>query len=349
MSSKRVVRIVSAIGLCVLLVGVSGCKKPAPEVTSAWPVAKGERVVPEPPPVPRWPYTGEDAPDLEAVAKRPLSVKIENSSAARPQKGLSSADVVYESIAEGGITRFNCIFHSTVPKTLGPVRSARLSDLWIVPQYDGLFFFSGASGSVEREVNKAGIDNLSQDAGVYRPYWRASDRHAPHNLMLDTEKAYAEAEKRKYETTAELQALQFQRGGTDVTETVSTINVPFSQANYVRWEYDESSDSYLRWNNGNVHKDATSGKQVNADNVVVLWAKYTEARKDMVGSRTYKITLGGKGRATIFRNGVRIDGLWLAKRDAPPRFQTRGGAAIKLAPGRTWFQVIPLDTDISMK
>ena len=313
-----------------------------------WPVAASERVVPQPPPALRWPYTGLDAPNAASVRRRPLSVKIENSSAARPQTGLNSADVVYETIAEGGITRFNCIFQSNVPKTLGPVRSARLSDMWIVPQYDGLFFFSGASGSVLSKVRSAKLPNLSHGAAG-RPYSRASDRSAPHNLMLDTKKANEEAAKKKYATEADLDRLAFERRSAEATPAVDRIEIPFSQANRVRWEYDAEGDRYLRWNNGAVHKDRASGQQVRATNVVVMWAKYTVASKDKVGSVTYDIKLGGEGRATIFKNGGRFDVTWKATRNSPPRFSDASGAPVRLARGTTWFQVIPLDGRIDMK
>jgi hypothetical protein len=298
---------------------------------------------------PRWPFTGKDAPSTEAVEKRPLSIKIENSPSARPQIGLNSADVVYETITEGGITRFNCIFHSKLPKTVGPVRSARLSDMWIVPQYDGLFFFSGTSDSVSRAVRKYKLPDLSQDAGVSYPYWRASDRSAPHNLMLDTSKAYKEAKKRDFRMTTEVSGLQFDRLPAETTPTVTTIKIPFSQANSVRWEFDEDSDDYKRWNNGAVHRDRASGKQVNPRNVVVMWAKYTAATRDMVGSTTYDIDLGGSGKAAVFRNGQRYNCTWKADRDNVPRFVDEDGQPVKLAVGRTWFQVVPTDAKISAK
>lgn len=339
-----------AVSIVLLLGVLAGCsKKPEPVVTSAWPVATTERVVPQPPVPPRWPYTGKDAPSSAAVMRRPLSIKIENSPNARPQTGLNSADLIYESITEGGITRFNCIFHSTPPKTVGPVRSARLSDLWIVPQYDGIFFFSGASTSVNRAVNRARITNLSQDNGIAFPYWRSSQRSAPHNLMLDTQKAYAEAKKRKVPVTARLEPLQFDRRSITATPVITAIEIPFSQANRVRWEYDESRKKYLRWNNSAAHKDAATGKQVEADNVVVMWVKYKPISHDKVGSTTYDVNLGGSGRVSIFRAGQRFDGTWTAGRDAPPRFKDAQGKPIKLSVGRTWFQVIPLDGTITME
>jgi hypothetical protein len=298
---------------------------------------------------PRWPYTGKTASADAKTDRRPLSVKIENSPAARPQIGLNSADVVYETISEGGITRFNAIFHSKLPETLGPVRSARLSDLWVVPQYGGLFFYSGASASVNRAVNNAGLPNLSQDRGVAYPYWRSTQRYAPHNLMLDTKKAYAEAKKRDFSVKADLTGLQFARRSVAATPTITSIDIPFSQANRVRWVYDPDSNSYLRWNNGAVHRDAASGKQINPRNVVVIWAKYRPASRDKVGSTTFDITLGGEGRVSVFRGGQRFDGTWTADRDAPPRFADSDGKPIKLAAGRTWFQVIPQDGRITME
>lgn len=342
-------RMCTAALVALALLSAGGCSKPPAGVKSAWPFASAEREVPRPPMVPRWPYTGVTAPSAQAISRRPLSIKIENSSASRPQIGLNSADVVYETITEGGITRFNCIFHSQIPKTVGPVRSARLSDLWIVPQYDGLFFFSGASSSVNSRVNGADLPNLSQDVGVSRPYSRATNRSAPHNLLLDTTKAYAEAKKRGFKTTARLEALQFDRRTLDASPAVSVIDIPFSQANSVRWEYDRDLNAYLRWNNGNKHRDAATDEQVRADNVVVIWAKYTQASRDMVGSTTFDVDLGGKGRVSIFRDGTRLDGTWVAQRNAPPRFRAKDGSPLKLATGRTWFQVIRTDGRIDMR
>lgn len=346
MSSKH---LLSLVMVAVALAAPSGCAEPRAVVRSPWPRATAERVVPRPPMPPRWPYTGERAESPKAVSRRPLCVKIENSTASRPQIGLSAADVVYETITEGGITRFNCIFHSAIPRTIGPVRSARLSDLWIVPQYRGLFFFSGASTSVNARVRAAGLPNLSEDAGVSRPYWRSRERSAPHNLMLDTSKAYEEARRRGMKVTAVLEPLQFDRRSLEPSPAVDVIEVPFSQANRVRWVFDEKSGRYLRFNNGVPHRDAGTGRQVSADNVVVLWARYTPVSRDKVGSTTYDVKLGGSGRATIFRDGTRLDVTWVADRTRPPRFKAADGSPVKLARGRTWFQVVPLDGRIVMR
>ena len=128
----------AAIALSIAL--SAGCTADTPAtVTSAWPEADSERTVPKPASLVRWPLTGLPAPDAAATRARAVGVKVENSPESRPQSGLDQADVVYETLTEGGITRFNAIFHSNACEVVGPVRSARLSDVYLMPQYQALF------------------------------------------------------------------------------------------------------------------------------------------------------------------------------------------------------------------
>jgi hypothetical protein len=339
----------AALLLVVALLPTGCLPRRLAEVTSAWPIANSERVVPRPPEPVLWPLTGLVAPGVEDIARRPLSVKIENSPISRPQTGLNSADVVYESVAEGGITRFNAIFQSRTPKTVGPVRSARLSDLWIVPQYHALFVFSGASYQVNSAIRSARLPNLSQDAGVSAPYSRSSSRSAPHNLYLNTTRAYAEAAKRGMAVTEDVPRLQFSPRVASDAATITVVSIPFSYANRVSWTYRPATKQYFRVNDGKKHFDDATNTQIAANNVVVLWARYSSSSRDKLGSTTYDISLGGSGRASVFRDGKRLDGTWTADNTAPPRFTAADGTPIKLAPGNTWFQVIPLNVSITMK
>lgn len=351
MTRSRTRLILAALALLAAGLLAAGCEKQKPaEVISAWPQTDSERVVPAPPLPPTWPLTGVVAPTQGSGKKRPLSVKVENSPVARPQTGLNSADVVYETVTEGGITRFHLVFQSNVPPIVGPVRSARLSDLWIVPQYHGAFFYSGASNSVDVRVRQAGLPDLSQDAGISYPYFRSTARPAPHNLYLDTKKAYTEMKRREVKLTASVPKLAFGPASLLASATaVKSVYIPFSGFNNVTWTYDKKNEVFLRQNNGRVHRDAATGKQVSAKNVVVLWANYTVASRDKRHSPTYDIKLGGQGRATVFRGGKRYDGKWIATRSQPPRFVDKKGRPIRLAPGNTWMQVVALDVNITMK
>jgi hypothetical protein len=117
----------------------------------------------------------------------------------------------------------------------------------------------------------------------------------------------------------------------------------------VTWEYDADRGAYARSNNGSRHVDRVSGEQYRARNVVVLWARTTATGPRGIGGTTLEIALVGSGRAAIFRDGVRIDGEWETDGSSPPIFRGDDGALARLAPGNTWFQVVPLDVNISMQ
>ena len=144
-------------------------------------------------------------------------------------------------------------------------------------------------------------------------------------------------------------SFQFARGSRDATVQVTSVSIPFSQANRAGWTYDADEGVYLRTTNGSVHNDAETGEQARAKNVVVMWAKYTVASRDKVGSVTYDIGLTGEGRATVFVNGQKYDGTWSTDGSNPPRFTDESGQPIKLGVGNTWFQVIPTDVNITFE
>lgn len=337
----------AAVMACVALLLTSCAPKPA-ALTSAWPLASVEPTIPAPPMLERWPLTGLSAPDASAIVRRPLSVSLQNAPAARPQSGLNEADVVYETVAEGGVSRFNCIFQSSTPQVVGPVGSARLSDPWIVAQYQALFFFSGGSAPVDTAVRAASLAALSPDFGESAPFFRMGGKPATHNYYLLTDKGYAEAERRGLPVTIDVPKLQFEPS-VAATPSITRIDIPFSPANHVRWTYDPRTRMYLRVNDERVHRDAATGKQVSAKNVVVMWAKYATTGNNESSSRTNDVELGGQGRASVFHDGQRSDGTWAAGKDTPPRFLAADGTPIKLAPGTTWIQVIDLSVSITMR
>ncbi|MHB1016401.1 MAG: DUF3048 domain-containing protein [Coriobacteriia bacterium] len=346
--TRRTIAVLCALSF--LLAGIAGCAPEEAEVVSNWPVATDERPAEKPAEPIVWPLTGLEAPSAEAIASRVVSIKVENSRESRPQTNLQLADVVYESVTEGGITRFNALFHSQAPTEVGPVRSARLSDVDIVPQYKALFCFSGASASVNAKVRASGVDNLSEDAGVTKPFTRSSSRPRPHNLYTSVVELRAEAERRGMATTAQVTGLAFEKPSAAATGTpIAAFDIPFSSYNKVTWTYDSATNTYLRTNNGTPFTDAATGKQVSARNVVVVWAKYTAASRDKVGSTTYDITLVGNGRATVFRDGQALSGTWEAGADAPPIFKAQDGTQIRLRPGNTWLQIVDTSVNIAMR
>jgi len=342
-----VFRLALVLMLMGLVAGLAACKKKAaskpPAVTSEPTVTASQAT---------WPLTGLPASDSSVVKRRPLAVKIENLKAARPQTGINSADIVYETTVEGGITRFNCLFDSTIPATVGPVRSARLSDFWIVPQYQGLFFYSGSNSQVDKGLKPRNMTKLSYNSATSL-YHRISGRKAPHNLYLSLSQAYAAAQKRGIAIAGSgpNPGLVFgELSSGETTTPASAIDIPFSVLSHVNWTWDSATKHYLRSNDGAISIDALTGKQLWATNIVVMWANYTtESKLDPAGNPTYDITLGGTGKAAVFRNGVRIDGTWSATANTPPTFTDAQGKTIPLEPGRTWFEVPRVTVNVTNK
>ncbi len=350
MRNAPAARAAMATLLVLTAVAIAGCAKgkTEPRITSAWPRADSERVVPKPPEPPRWPLSGMAAPDAATILRRVYSVKIENSPAARPQTGIQAADVVYESLAEGGISRFNAMYHSSLPAMIGPVRSARLSDTYVVPQYGAVFLYSGANKQVLRGIRRAKIQSMSEDAGGTGPFFRNRAKRAPHNLFIRSERLLPSLKARKWPTSKAIEPFLFERGRSDATPTITEISIPFSSANRVTWTYDAKTGRYLRVNNGAVHRDAVTGKQISARNVVVLWATTGRGMRGRYGS-TLDIVLIGENKVAIFRGGRRYNGTWTAEAGSLPSFRGSKGRLIKLAPGNTWFQVVPGGVKISAR
>ncbi|MCL2530266.1 MAG: DUF3048 domain-containing protein [Coriobacteriia bacterium] len=304
------------------------------------------------------------------MGARPLCVKIENSRESRPQFGISRADVVYESISEGGITRFNCIFQSTLPEDVGPVRSARNSDISIVPQYQGIMIYSGANPVVMYQMGIAGLPVLTEGASGFH---RVDFMSAPHNLFYYLPGGYADAggmgipmilsDPPTFEflptsggshgvggaptgaTTSSSDAAA--QAANPPAAPVSKLVVPFSDFFSAEWTWTgEGSDGrWMRFMDGPTI-DGIDEEQIGATNVVVLWAPHTP---DAAGGTTWEIALNGSGRASIFTQGGRIDGNWHTDGTTPPRFYDDNGAAIRLTPGNTWFQVLMPGMDISAR
>jgi len=299
------------------------------------------------------------------IHSRPVNVKIENSYEARPQYGLSRADVVYETLAEGGITRFNCVFQSNLTEEVGPVRSARNSDISVVPQYQGVLFYSGANDEVRYQLSYAPFPSFIEgEEGFYR----VDFRYAPHDLFYSLPQAYTVIQENGYEislaypptfeflklSSPQEAAMATVVGATAPEFSPDTVNppatpvsqliVPFSTGfeNEWTWTGEGLSGGWLRSQEG-PSIEAIDDTQIKATNVVVLWAPHYYVA---AGGGTYEIDLTGSGYASVFTQGGRIDGTWTTDGTTPPRFRDYNGEIIYLTPGNTWFQVLPLSSDI---
>jgi hypothetical protein len=335
-----------ALGLAALaaLTGCASCSRPTAPASAPKPK-------PAPPqPAAFWPLLGTPAPSAGAIRVRVVSVKVENEKPARPQSGLAQADVVYETVIEGGDTRYNALYQSRAPTKVGPVRSARLSDTYIVPQYHAVFGRIGADYVVETAIKQTpNMDDLNE-FHTPAPYTRSSARRAPHNLYTSIPALRRAAVAKGFPAAADAPGLAFGALPAATSETATAIGIPLSAVAHAQWTWLPSAKRYARAFNGSRAGDAGTKTPYEASNVVVLFAQTVRTKAlDPAGNPTFEQILGGTGKAVVFRDGRRFDGSWSAGKDAPPVLRANDGSALALSPGVTWFEVVPTDGTVTSR
>ena len=288
------------------------------------------------------PLTGvEVAPEL---ANRPVTgVMIENSPDARPQSSLSQAGLVFEAVAEGGITRFLALYQEAKPKNIGPVRSLRPYYLDWGMGFDAPIAHVGGSGQALQLVQARKAKDLDQ-FGAGNSFWRASDRYAPHNVYTSAKNLDALNKARSY-TSSKFKSFPRKDAAVSETPTASTITVDFSGPLYaVNFKYNKESNNYGRSLAGAPHIDRETGKQIRVKNVVVVKMPTTYN-----GSYAVMPTIG-KGEAVIFRDGTAIKGTWRQKSYGERiEFLDAEGKEIELNRGNTWIAVNPTHRPFSYR
>lgn len=308
----------------------------SPDVTAS--------ATPEPAPMPyKAPLTGM-ARETEAV-NRPIAVMINNFSAARPQSGLTQADVVWEVLAEGGITRLVAIFQSTdaLANTIGPIRSNRAYLIDIADSYGAIMVHAGGSPEAYGILQKQGKPYLDEitNAGSY--YWRSKDRKAPHNLYSNLEKLRQGADKKGYRSDLPVPVYPFAAEGAIAgiedpnSESAANIDITFLMKDYkVGYIYDGTSGIYNRFINDQPHVDMNNNEQLAAANLVIIETRHKTL--DNVGRLSVDLESGGAGY--LFQKGLKIDIEWVRSPDGMVRF-TRAGKEISFVPGKTYIHVVP--------
>jgi hypothetical protein len=296
------------------------------------------------------PLTGETV-DPAVLARRPLAIKISNAPAiVRPQSGLNNADLVFEHYAEGGLTRFTAVFYSKDADPVGSIRSGRIIDLEIPKMYDAAFAYSGASGPVRLMFQDSAFFDriISPDFG-HGGFFRVEDPNKAfeHTLFTNTGNLRFILDQRGQNTPPQFQnGMAFSQEPLNPGEPARQIEIGYD-GTYVTWAYGEGNGRYTRWTDGQPHLDANTGQQLSFKNIIVLGAHHedTDILEDNVGGGHYsiQIQIWGEGPVSIFRDGVRIDGRW--HRNDPsemPTFTDLDGNILPLAPGNSFFQLVPL-------
>lgn len=279
-------------------------------------------------PPPAAPLTGRPDPGGRSLRRPALSVKVENTPAARPQAGLDEADVVWEEVVEGGITRFLAMYNSRVPEVVGPIRSVRLTDPGIVWPVGGIFAFSGGARPATQAIDQAPVVVVDESrAGP--AMFRDGSKRAPHNLFGRGAGLFA-----KGGEPVPPPALfgYLPRGRNPAGETASAVRIGFAGGYAVTYTWDRGSRSWIRSMDGVPFK-AASGATIAPTNVVVLSVRYAGG----VGRQGAEAQLVGEGPAWVLSGGKVVVGRWVRPdRAKPARLVDAAGAPVRLVPGTTW-------------
>ncbi|HSW80106.1 MAG TPA: DUF3048 domain-containing protein, partial [Candidatus Saccharimonadales bacterium] len=272
------------------------------------------------------------------------AVMIENSDFARPQAGLREAGVVFEAIAEAGITRFMALYQEAKPKNIGPIRSARpYYALWALG-FDAPYAHVGGSPEALGNIKQWHVKDMNQFAyGSY--YHRISSREAPHNVYTSIDKLAA-IERLNNWKTSNFTGFARKKPDPAKTPTASTIDFHISSSDFfVHYKYDPTSNSYLRWEGGAPHTDATTGKRLHPNVVIGLVMPY---KVESDGYHSAYNTLGS-GKAYVFQDGKVTIGTWHKSGRSTNFTFTDAGNPIKLNPGQTWITALGSSGNVSYK
>lgn len=306
-------------------------------------------------------------------ARRPMGIMIENHLEARPQSGLSSADVIYEFVAEGGITRFLTMFYCKDARYVGPVRSARVYFIDMVRAYGNnpLYVHVGGANQPGKadalglltKLKWSGYNDMNQFSVPFPIFARDYERNpgvaTEHTMYSSTTKLWKyAADKRKLTNVDEdgvkwdedFTPWKFKDGKASSSPTAPKISYDFweGRKDYaVEWTYDAASNTYKRSQNGKPHEDKNNKKQLYAYNVVVASVVESPANDGYAGGHLLYKTLGS-GKALVFQNGEVIEGTWKKpKEEDMMRFYDEKGKEIELVRGLTWVSAIPQGNEVT--
>ncbi len=336
---------------------------PPPPVVRLPPPPKAPRA-PKPPPPPPPPPPAPKAVPLPgdspltgigvggyATGHPALVVKIDNVGAARPQQGINEADVVFEEMVEGGFTRFAAVYHSTPADPVGPIRSARSTDVALLaPLYHPLFSYSGANRDFQKMIRESSMIDVGVD--IYPgQYYRHKGRKAPQNLFSNTSALHSLASP---DAQAPPPLFSYRGVGTRPSEPgarpISRASAKFfydgKERTNVSYDWDAGTNSWTRIQNNSLHVD-TEGRKVAPNNVIFQFVNYRNTGYvDSSGAKVPEADVVGTGDAWILSAGYLVPVRW-EKRDLNDVTVFRGedGRYARLLPGRTWVELVPPPID----
>ena len=342
------------------------------------PNGSNEPTVPAEPKTEACPINGEMLTKTQKAnweKRRPLGIMIENHKDARPQSGISSADVVYEAVAEGGITRFLAVFYCKDTPYVGPVRSARMYFIQMLEEYGNNPLYAHVGGAnTPGPANALGeindlkwnlYNDLNQFSVPFPYYWRdyerLPNRATEHTVYSSTSKLWQYAATKRELTNVDSDGVAWDKNFTSwkfsdeakLEDRGGATKISFGFWNSfasdfsVDWVYNKSSNSYIRNNGGQPHVDKDTGKPLEAKNIVIVFASERPANDGYDGGHIlYK--LNGEGESLVFQNGKTIKATWTKEDDeSRMKFVDENGKEISFVRGQIFVEILPIGNKVS--
>jgi hypothetical protein len=321
---------VVATGLALVLSGCVGAPMPVPSPSYT-------PTYVTPPPMTLTPLTGETVP-AGSVVSPSLAAKIDNHVDARPQVGLEHTDLVFEELVEGGLTRYVAVWQSDVPAEIGPIRSIRPMDPDIISPLGGIVAYSGGQNRFVQAMKATNVYNaIHGQSDTADLMYRTGTKISPHNVLVLAPELIARHSDlapppQQFAFAPDVASSSAVRDGTPITAIALRFGAPSTPS----WAFDAASGRYLRSQAGVADLD-TAGAQLSADNVIVL--------RVPIGNDggVPKTELIGSGEAWVSSGGSSISGTW--SKDSQTgliRLVDADGDVIRLAPGNSWIELVPL-------
>ncbi|KKP63126.1 MAG: hypothetical protein UR56_C0002G0103 [Candidatus Roizmanbacteria bacterium GW2011_GWC2_34_23] len=309
-------------------------------------------------------------------AQRPLGIMIENHKEARPQSGLSSADIIYEAVAEGGITRFLAIFYCQNASYVGPVRSARIYFLKFLEGYGQNPLYAHVGGANTpgpadalgyiSELGWSSNNDLNQFSVPFPYFWRDYERlknvATEHTVYTSTKKLWQYAKDKRELTNVDEKGVRWDKGfspfkfedDAKASDRGKVVKIDFGfwdnlASDFgVVWSYDSRTNSYKRTNGGVAHLDKNTGKVLEAKNIVVIFAKESPANDGYEGGQHLLYKNIGSGEMLFFKNGQVVKGTWNKETEEDNiKFFDSSDEEISIVRGQVFIEMLPIGNKVN--
>jgi hypothetical protein len=293
------------------------------------------------------PLTGLPVADAALIQRRPLAIKVSNfPRTARPQAGLSYADLLFEFYQEYGLTRWQAIYLSRDVDKVGPIRSGRRIDVPLMRAYQSMLTFCAEYDTTWDYMDEEGVRNLLLYFGPVGPpaMWRDNSQIPINGIYGNTAELRKAAKYLKIpDINPDLGGMVFSQTPPAMSGQGASLQVRFLAAKAIaEWRYNPDDGKYYRWSEtddkGTMGPllDRDTGQQLSVSNLIVVYVNYIQRNGDQI----YELELFGGGKAMFFRDGMEEDGVWrLPKIDRPLQFFGPDGA-FDLKPGVSWIVLV---------